>query len=186
MKGLFFCLSLVCCTALNAALPSSVPPDCEGEKIMWLTWEEALQKQKENPKKIMVDIYTEWCGWCKRMNKSTFEDPKVIRYINENYYAVKFDAEYKEDIVFRERTFSYVPKGKRGYHALAAEITRGMLSYPTTVFLDENLKVIQAIKGYKNARDFEQIATYFGGNNHRKMPWASYCKSYKPIAVDSN
>jgi len=153
------------------------------DKIAWLTWEEAIEMNKKAPRKIVVDIYTDWCGWCKRMDASTFAQPEIADYINSNYYAVKFDAEQREDILFKGKTYSYVANGRRGYHALAAEITGGMLSYPTTVFLDEDMNVIQAIKGYKDAKSFEQIATYFGGNNHKKLPWESYQRAYKPIAV---
>lgn len=153
------------------------------DKIAWLTWDEAIEMNEKAPRKIVVDIYTEWCGWCKRMDASTFAQPEIADYINANYYAVKFDAEYKEDIIFKGIVYSYVANGTRGYHELAAEITGGMLSYPTTVFLDEEMSVIQAIKGFKDADSFEQIATYFGGNNHKKQPWESYQKTYKPIAV---
>ena len=153
------------------------------DKIAWLTWEEAIEMNEKAPRKIVVDIYTEWCGWCKRMDASTFSKAEIADYINANYYAVKFDAELKEDIIFKGKTYSYVANGRRGYHALAAEITGGMLSYPTTVFLDEEMNVIQAIKGYKDPNSFEQIATYFGGNNHKKQPWETYQKSYKPIAI---
>lgn len=153
------------------------------DKIAWLTWEEAIEMNEKAPRKIVVDIYTEWCGWCKRMDASTFANPDIADYVNANYYAVKFDAEQKEDIIFKGKAYSFVANGKRGYHELAAEITGGMLSYPTTVFLDEELNVIQAIKGYKDASSFEQIATYFGGNNHKKQPWESYQKNYKSIPV---
>lgn len=153
------------------------------DKIAWLTWEEAIEMNEKAPRKIVVDIYTEWCGWCKRMDASTFAQADIANYINENYYAVKFDAEQKEDITFKGKTYSFIANGKRGYHELAAEITGGMLSYPTTVFLDEEMNVIQAIKGYKDAKAFEQIATYFGGNNHKKTPWESYQRSYSPIAI---
>lgn len=89
---------------------------------------------EKDKKKIVVDIYTDWCGWCKRMDASTFQDPKVIKAINKNFYAVKFNAEQKEDINFKSKVYQFVPQGNRGYHSLAAEITQGRLSYPTFVF----------------------------------------------------
>lgn len=181
---IFTILALIAFTSFsykkeNVKLDESVFSD----KIAWLTWEEAIEKNKKSPRKIVVDIYTEWCGWCKRMDASTFAQAEIADYINANYYAVKFDAEQKEDIIFKGETYSFVANGRRGYHALAAEITGGMLSYPTTVFLDEEMNVIQAIKGYKDPKSFEQIATYFGGNNHKKQPWESYQRGYKPIAI---
>ena len=75
------------------------------EEIHWITWDEAVKLNASNPKKVFVDVYTDWCGWCKRMDATTFKDPKVVEYISNNYYAVKLDAEQKDDIVFQGNTF---------------------------------------------------------------------------------
>lgn len=150
--------------------------------IRWYTWEEAIQMSKIEKRKIMVDVYTQWCGWCKRMDKTTFKNPTIVSYLNSHYYPIKFDAETKEDIEFQGKTYRFVNNGMRGYHELAAEITRGRLSYPTIVFLDENFDIIQSIPGYREPLEFEQIITYFGTNSHKKMPWEKYRSVYKPIS----
>ena len=145
------------------------------EKINWITWEQAETLSQEAPRKVVVDVYTEWCGWCKKMDKSTFQDENVAEYINKNYYAIKFDAEQKEEIELNDRIYKYVRSGTRGYHELAAKITFGKLSYPTIVFLDEDLDVIQPIAGYKDAEKFGLIMTYFGEDHHKKTPWKQFC-----------
>ena len=61
--------------------------------VNWVSFEEAEALMAKEPRKIMVDVYTKWCGPCKRMNSQTFGNPTLAKYINENYYAVKFDAE---------------------------------------------------------------------------------------------
>mgnify|MGYP005703647067 FL=1 len=66
------------------------------QKIKWLKFEEAIEMQKNNPKKIIMDLYTNWCGPCKVMDKKTFGNRHVAKYINEFYYAVKFNAEGDE------------------------------------------------------------------------------------------
>ncbi len=152
--------------------------------INWITWEDAMVKMKTQPRKILVDVYTDWCGWCKRMDASTFQEKQIANYVNKHYYAVKFNAEQKQDIVFNNKTYKFVNNGRKGYHELALEITRGRLSYPTVVFLDENLEIIQPIPGYKNSLEFEQIITYFGENQHKKTPWETYQASYKPMKKD--
>lgn len=149
--------------------------------VNWLTWEEAMSKSKVAKKKLLVDVYTDWCGWCKRMEATTFSQEHLVKYINENFYPVKFNAEAKQDILFNGRTFKFIKSGMRGYHELAAEITRGRLSYPTIVFMDENLEVIQPIPGYKDANEFEVIVTYFGQNEHKKTPWETYYRTYSPM-----
>ncbi len=147
-------------------------------EIEWMTWEEAVEKSKVEKKKIFVDIYTSWCGWCKKMDKTTFKDPVVVNYINKNYYPVKFDAEQTEDITFNEKEYKYVKSGKRGYHELAAWLMRGKMGYPTVVFLDEEFNIIQPIPGFLPSTKFEIIMTYFGGNHYKKTPWQIYNKRY--------
>ena len=121
------------------------------EKINWLTWEEAVELNKENPKKIFIDVYTDWCGWCKRMDASTFSDSKVVKYVTDNFYAVKFDAEQKGDIEFNGHTFTFIKQGRRGVHTLAAALLDGRLGYPSVVYLNEKFERIATSPGYKGA-----------------------------------
>jgi thiol:disulfide interchange protein len=55
------------------------------EKIKWYTIEEVQKLNQENPKKIFIDVYTDWCGWCKKMDATTFQDPKIIKLLNEDF-----------------------------------------------------------------------------------------------------
>ena len=167
--------------ALLFALPTTDTPvaDPPADKINWMTFEEAVEANKTEKRKIFIDVYTDWCGWCKRMDATTFSDPAVVKYMNEKYYAVKLDAEQKEDIEFDGRTFKYVPNGRRGYHELAATLMNGKMSYPTVVFLDENFAMLQPLPGYRKAEEFLPILTYLGGDHHKSTPWESYQKQYK-------
>ena len=149
------------------------------ERINWLSWEEALELNRTEKKKILVDVYTDWCTWCKKMDERTFQKESIARFANENYYAVKFDAEQKEDIIYNNKIYSYVAGfGKRGYHELAEEIMNGRMSYPTVVFIDENLNVIQPIPGFQSASTFSMIMDYFAGNFYTSVPWAKFEKNY--------
>ncbi|MEO9474027.1 MAG: DUF255 domain-containing protein [Cyclobacteriaceae bacterium] len=149
------------------------------DHIEWLTFEEAIAKSEKKPKKILIDIYTDWCGWCKKMDKDAYENESLVQYINKNYYAVKFNAEQKEDIEFDGHTFKYVANGRRGVHQLAAALTNNKLSYPTTVYMNEDLQIIQSVPGYMNAQSMEPILTYFGENAFKDTPWTEYQKSFK-------
>ena len=150
------------------------------KKINWISMEEAIQKQKTENKKLFVDVYTDWCGWCKKMDKTTFLNPVIVDYINEKYLPVKFDAEQKLSIAFRGKDYHFVKQGPRGYHELAATITRGQLSYPTYVFLDENLDVIQPVPGYQDEVTLEYILNYFGEDVYKTKPWNKFTEEYKP------
>src|SRR5690606_29526979 len=90
----------------------------EVKTIEWLTWEEAIKKVEtdKNPKKIFVDVYTDWCGWCKKMDKDTFNNPEVAAYMTEHIYMVKMDVERKEPIDNNRSNFKYVTQRRKGYH----------------------------------------------------------------------
>jgi thioredoxin-related protein len=142
--------------------------------VKWLTWEDAVTLSKKEPRKFFVDVYTDWCGWCKKMDKMTFDNPAVATYLNANYYPIKFNAEQRSEIKLKDKSYQYVGSGRSGYHELAKKITFGRLSYPTIVFLDENLEVIQPIPGYKEAQDFQVIMKYFAEDHHKTTPWNKY------------
>lgn len=147
-------------------------------KIKWITWEEAIEKSKTEDRKIMVDIYTKWCGWCQKMDKETFRDEFIVNYVNENFYAIKFDGQHTEDITLNGYTYSYVKTGKKGYHELAEMLTKGRLSFPTIVFLDEKFEVLQPVLGFQKSDRFEQIITYFAGDYFTSIPFTRYSRSY--------
>ncbi|MGC1242755.1 MAG: DUF255 domain-containing protein [Chryseosolibacter sp.] len=104
--------------------------------VQWMTFEQAVEKSKIEKRKIFIDVYTDWCGWCKVMDKKTFNDPEVAKLLNEKFYPVKFNAEQREDVVFEGTTFKFIDQGGRGTHQLAAALLNNKLSYPTVVFLD--------------------------------------------------
>lgn len=147
--------------------------------VKWLTWEEAVALSKKEPRKFFVDVYTDWCGWCKKMDKATFENPSVASYLNDHYYPIKFNAEQRTEIKINDKTYQYVSSGMRGYHQLAAEITFNRLSYPTIVFLDENLKVIQPVPGFREAGEFQKMMKYFAEDHHKTTPWTKFINSYQ-------
>ena len=151
-----------------------------GQKVQWLSWDQAAAKQNDEPRKVVIDIYTDWCSWCKKMDKATFQHPKIASYINENFYAVKFNAEQRQSITVGNKVYKYVRGGKRGYHELAAALTQNQLSYPTIVFLDETMSVLQPLKGYHGPREFEMVVRYYGGNHYKSTPWTRYQTTYKP------
>lgn len=148
----------------------------QAQEVPWMSWEEAVQRAstEAQPKKIFIDVYTDWCGWCKKMDKDTFQDAEVAAYMKENFYMVKLDAEQQEPIEFRGKTYKFVPSGRRGYHELAAALLQGKLSYPTVVFLDEDLKMLSPVPGYQKPDAFLKIARYFGENIYRDTTWEAY------------
>lgn len=147
-------------------------------KINWMTIGEAVEKCKTEKRKIYIDIYTDRCGWCKHMDSTTFVTPAVASYINEHYYAVKFNAEQTGEVNFKDKTYRFKKEGNRGYHELAAVWLNNRFTFPTAVFLDENLNSIQPISGYLDGIKMEAILNYFGTNSHKATPWETYEKKF--------
>ena len=113
-------------------------------QIKWITMNEALEEQKKDPKKILEHFFAQWCGLCKRMENHTYQNQEIIKYVNDNFYVVKFDAEGGEKVEFNGRTFTnptYDPNreikyGGNGSRNQFADVL-GVRSYPTMVFFDE-------------------------------------------------
>lgn len=161
------------------------PSTAENNKeIHWITSIDELQaKMAQNPKKVYVDIYTGWCGWCKRMDVTTFSNPDLIKYMNLNFYAVKFDAERQDPIHFQGKEYHFEPQFRA--NTWAVDLMKGnnpsvQMSYPTTIFMLENFQNPTPIPGYMTAPQLEVILTYFGDNAYKHVKWEDYQKTYKP------
>lgn len=141
------------------------PSEQELSEINWMSWEEMVKAQETERKKVFIDVYTDWCGWCKKMDASTFKDPAIVNYMNGGFYAVKLDAEQKETIEFNGFTFvNPNPNGKRSTHQFAASMLDGRLSYPSFVILDENLVRQHILKGFQHPEPLLGTLIFFKTN----------------------
>jgi len=134
--------------------------------INWMTFDEAQQAMKNEPKKIFVDVYTYWCGPCKMLDRNTFANPQLAEYVNKNFYAVKFNAQDENDIVFAGKTFTnpnYDPnKGqyrRNGTNQLASAM--GVRAFPTMVILNEQLQIMHSVRGYKTPQQLQPVLEQF-------------------------
>ena len=143
--------------------------------IEWLTWEQAVAANKKEPKKIIVDVYTDWCGWCKQMDKKTFGDPVVAAYVREHFYAVKLDAEMRRDLTYDGHRFFFdTTLGRRGAHTLAYALLDGRMSYPSIVYLDEYRDRISISPGFKTADKYIKELRFIEGGHYRTMTFQEY------------
>ena len=153
----------------------------EGGPVHWLTFEQAIEKNKTEKREIFIDVFTDWCGWCKVMDKSTFSEPLVAKLLNEKFYPVKFNAEQTEDVVFNGTTFKFVPYGNKGTHQLAMALLNNQLSYPTVVFLDQDYTSSVRIPGYRKPEEFHKYLSFFGDRLYKngQNAWQEFEKTYK-------
>lgn len=165
----FAAVSIFSCTNANKKAKGNIE-----EGLTWLSWEEAVKANQKKPKKFIVDVYTDWCGWCKRMDQTTFSDPKVQAYLSKHFYAVKLDAEQKKEITFDGNTFNFVPSGRRGYHQLAYALLDGRLSYPSIVYLNEKVERITVSPGYKTAEDIMPELTFVADEHYKNSSFQDY------------
>lgn len=173
MKYMF---TLLAAFILSSGFVSVEPPVVE-EKINWMTWDEAVEANKKNPKKIFIDVYTDWCGWCKKMDKSTFVDPTIVKALNKNFYAVKFDAEQKEAIDFNGNKFIFVNQGRRGVHQLAYSLLDGKMGYPAFVFLDETFSRIMISPGYKKVEQLSKELDFTSSEAYKEKSWEEFSRA---------
>jgi thioredoxin-related protein len=166
--------------SLAAQLKNPQPAPTPAVAMKWYSFEEAVALNKTKPKKIMIDVYTDWCGWCKRMDKGAFVDPAVAEYMNANYYPVKLNAEQKEEIVFGRDTFRYVQSdGQRGIHTLAYSLLDGQMGYPSIVYLDEQYRRIMVSPGYKESPDLMKELKFAAEGHYNKTSWEEYREQQK-------
>ena len=142
--------------------------------ITWMSFEEAIAKNKQSPKKIFIDIYTDWCGWCKRMDATTFQDSIVAKYMGENYYTVKLNAETKDTIHFFDKIFVYKPESKA--NDLALSLLSNQMSYPSFVMLDEKFALLSPLPGYQTTDQLMRVVKYFGDNIYLTKKWDDYSR----------
>jgi len=163
------------------------------QEINWVTFEEAVALQKKNPKKIMMDVYTNWCGPCKMLDRNTFKNKDVVTYVNENFYAVKFNGEGNSEVTYKDNTFKnpgYDPE-KANKRNSAHEFARFLQirAYPTIAFFDEELKLIAPITGYQRPQQLELYLKLFKDNAYKKMTsqesFNEYYKAFKPTFSES-
>jgi thioredoxin-related protein len=122
----------------------------EDPKIEWSDFETAMDKNAEKKKLIFIDMYTDWCGWCKKMDQTTFKNQEVVTFMNENFHAVKMNPESSEAIVFREKLYELKDYNGKKYNELAVNLLGGKMSFPSFIILSKKEVKIGTITGYQS------------------------------------
>ncbi len=147
------------------------------EKVQWITVAELQSAYAKNPKPILVDVYTSWCGWCKVMDRETYAKDNVAAYINEHYYAVKLDAESKEDLEWNGKKYSYDAANRS--NELAAYLLYGQMSFPTTVFLPAIDAQPAPLAGYLKPGELEAPLKFFGEGAYKTKKYPEFMNGFK-------
>lgn len=152
-------------------------------KITWHSFEDGVKLNSTTHKKIFIDIYTEWCGWCKVLDKNTFPDSTITRLMNKYFIAVKLDAERKDTIHFNGYDFiNPNPETPRSPNQLASSLLKGRMSYPSMCYLDDSLRLITTVQSYLKPMELEPILEYIGSDKYLTITYDSFRLKYKPIS----
>ena len=161
----------------RASVENSAPQTFFNE-IQWLNFEQAVAKNDQTPKKIFIDVYTDWCGWCKRMDATTFQHPVIKNLMGRYFYAVKLNAETKDTIRFRDQIFTAEAKPKAP-NSLAVSLLNGKMSYPTTIFMDGEYGILSPVPGYLSAEVLEKILVFYGEDHYKSVSWENFQTTFK-------
>jgi thioredoxin-related protein len=147
MKKILLILSLVLLSTVSF-----------GQEIKWMSMDEALKAQKKDPKPIFMDVYTDWCGPCKMLDKNTFSDAAIVEIVSKNYYAVKFNAEGNETITFKgikytNPQYDATKKGRNSVHEFTMFLK--VQGYPTMYIFETNGEIKKNILGYRTAEQLK-------------------------------
>ncbi len=150
----------------------------KSEHVKWMNISDAQANLQIEKKPMLIDLYTDWCGWCKVMDKKTYSNKNVAGYLQEKFYAVRVNAETREKIKWNEKVYSF----NSAYRAndFAVYITKGHLEFPTTIIIPADGSEPQAIPGYLETKDLEAILKYFGEGDYNKISFDEYQKKFKP------
>ena len=149
----------------------------EKQKINWLSIEEADRQIKKEAKPVMIDLFTNWCYWCKVMDKKTFSNSKVISYINEHFYAVKVNAESKEEIGWNGIYYKYDSQLKLNNFAMY--VTSGEPLFPSTVIFGEMKEAPATVSGFMSPKEIEPVLKYFGEGKYKTESFNDFSATFK-------
>jgi thioredoxin-related protein len=183
MKKHFLPIFLIALTTLvvSFTLKNNAPkPSTNADKVTWYSWQEAIELNKKAPRKLLVDVYIDWCGWCKVMDKQTFPNDTIADYLNKNFYCIKLNAEMRDSIQFGGNAFIWMSPeqggGRNGIHTLAYSLLDGQMSYPTIVYLSEKLERIVISPGYKKPEQLLPELKYTAEEIYKTKSWNDYMK----------
>ncbi len=136
--------------------------------LEWQGWDAGLQRAKATNRPVLVDVYTDWCGWCKRMDRDVYARADVSQYLAAHFVVVRLNAESGERTTYEGRN--------RPASALAAAFD--VTGYPTTIFLASTGEHITNVPGYVDADRFLLLLRFIGdGHMNRGEKWDDYVKT---------
>jgi thioredoxin-related protein len=187
-KALITTILVVFLGLLATQRATAVHPDAKAEPaktaVKWLTIEEAEKLTAKEPRKFFIDVYTDWCGYCKIMDAKTFSVEDVAASLNAYFYPVKLNAEGKNPITIKGYTHNFLPEYR--LHELAVRILNGQMSYPSIAYMDETMQPITVVPGYQTPEQLRPILVFIAQDYYKTMPWENFMQEWPKMQAMNN
>jgi thioredoxin-related protein len=145
----------------------------EKNQLRWMSFNDGIAEAKETGKKVMIDVYTDWCGWCKKMDKETYANTGVVEYLNRYFVVIKLNAESSIRLTYKGGVYTE--------QELAGAF--GITGYPSIIFLEGNGDPITTYPGYADAAKFKTVASFIAEDHYLTKKFEDYTRSTKSESV---
>lgn len=153
--------------------------------VKWLSFEEAQEKNKILEKPFLIDLYTDWCGWCKHMMRTTYSNEGIASYINTHFYPIKFNAEGKDTLLYNGVTYKPTSAAPRTPHELALKFLGSSLSYPSTLFVTNQFQYNLLSQGYLEDKKIEPLLVFMVENAWRNVSYDEFSIQFNRTFYDT-
>lgn len=136
------------------------------QSVEWLKFEQAVAKSKAEEQLLVIDFYTDWCHWCKVMDKETYSNADVVEFSKGKIVFAKINAESSDKLKYQNAT----------YDGREMAMMFGVKGYPSTSFMTEKGELITTISGYIQPEQFINILKFISGKYYETLSFEDFLK----------